>query len=112
MPRTPGIPDSELVTENATEDRNVQRTILRLLPNWGKGPMQLSVLLGALSIPLRTEAIAALDSLAVVTGQMEARLLDTLAQSRGGDWNFIQVRAMPNLYGRDPRLLQFLAEFV
>src|SRR5215813_15542986 len=51
--------------QNATEDRSVQRTILRLMPNWGKGPMQLSVLLGALSIPgLRTEAIAALDSLA------------------------------------------------
>jgi hypothetical protein len=99
--------------QNPTEDQRVQRTVIRLLPIWGTGPIQIRAFLISLSNPgIRGEAIAALDSLAPVTGQVEARLLTEVGNLRRVGWNFIQVRAMPRLYGRDPRLLACLAGFV
>jgi hypothetical protein len=62
--------------QNTGDDQNVRRAVVRLLPNWGHGPMQLNALIGALSIPgVRGEAVKALDSMAPVKGQQETRLL-------------------------------------
>jgi len=92
--------------QNTGDDENVRRAVVRLLPNWGDGPMQLNALIRALSIPgVRGEAVKALDSMAPVKGQQEARLLDNLARLRTGGWRFLQFsscRTAPNLWARPP----------
>ena len=99
--------------ENLNDDENVRRALVRLLPNWGDGPMQLSVFIRALSIPgIRGEAVKALDSVAPVTGQRQARLFDELARLRTGVWGFLHVAGLPKLYGRDPLVLEFLNEWM
>ena len=97
--------------QNTGDDENVRRAVVRLLPNWGDGPMHFNALIRALSIPgVRGEAVKALDSMAPVKGQQEARLLDNLARLRTGGWRFFQVAGLPQIYGRDPRVLDFLKE--
>ena len=99
--------------ENIDDDENVRRALVRLLPNWGDGPMQLNVFIRALSIPgIRGEAVRAMDSMAPARGQRQARLFDELARLRTGGWGFLQVSSLPRLYGRDPLVLEFLSEWM
>jgi len=99
--------------QNTGDDEDVRRAVVRLLPNWGDGPMQLNALIRALSTPgVRGEAVKAMDSMAPLKGQREARLLDNLARLRAGGWNFLQVAALPKIYGRDLRVLDFLKEWM
>jgi len=86
------------LVENINDDENVRRALVRVLPNWGDGPELVGSLIRCLSIPgIRDEAVKALDSMAPVTSQREARLLDELARLRAGGWGYIQIAALPKL---------------
>jgi SMI1 / KNR4 family (SUKH-1) len=59
---------------------------------------------------LRQTAIETFDKMGPVTGDKETRLLATLARLRSGVADHYQVFGLPNLYGRDRRVLDYLTE--
>jgi hypothetical protein len=92
-------------------DVAVRAAILRVLPRWGDTAMHMMAIVRALSMPgVRQTAVEVLDKMGPVTGDKETRLLATLTALRSGFANPYQVSGLPNIYGRDRRILDYLTE--
>jgi Tfp pilus assembly protein PilN len=92
-------------------DVAVRSAIVRVLPRWGDTAMQVMAIVRALSMPgVRQTAVETLDKMGPVTGDKETRLLAILAALRSWVADPYQVSGLPNLYGRDRRILDFLTE--
>jgi len=63
---------------------------------------------GAIVAGLRKTAVETLDKMGPVTGDKETRLLATLTALRSGFANPYRVSSLPNVYGRDWRILDYL----
>ena len=67
----------------------------------------------ALSLPgVRATAVETLDRMGPVTGEKESRLVSELASLRSGAADLIRLSALPALYGRDHRFLNYLNELL
>jgi HEAT repeat protein len=100
------------IVDTEGDDPAVRGAIVRILPKWGH-PFVPHAILRALSLQgVREVAVETLDRMAPVTGEKESRLESELASLRGGVADPIRVSAMPTLYGRDHRLLNFLNELM
>jgi hypothetical protein len=79
------------------------------LSKWEDGFLPTLAVVHALSVPgLRPVAVETLDKMGPVTGQKESRLLAELASLKPGTSKQFRVSGMPGLYGRDPRVLNYL----
>ena len=93
------------------DDVAVRAAIVRVLPRWGDAAMHMMAIVRALSMPgVRQTAVEVLDKMGPVSGDKEPRLLATLAALRSRFADPYQVSGLPNLYGRDRRILDYLTE--
>ncbi len=100
------------IVDTEEDDAAVRGAIVRILPKWGH-PFVPHAIVRALSLPgVRAAAVETLDRMGLVTGEKESRLASELASVRSGVADPIRVSALPSLYGRDPRLLNFLKELM
>jgi len=98
--------------EDEGDDPPVRGAIVGVLPKWGH-PFVPHAIVRALSLRgVRAVAVETLDRMGPVAGERESRLMSELASLRSGVADPIRVSAMPALYGRDHRLLNYLNELL
>jgi hypothetical protein len=92
------------------DDVAVRRAIVLVLPR-GDTAMQVMAIVRVLSLPgVRQTAVETHDKMGPVAGDKETRLLATVAALRSRVADPYQVSGLPNLYGRDRRILDYLTE--
>lgn len=101
--------DDERVARN---DQVVRREAVRALGNWGRDPVSLNVLVGALSIPgLRSTVVETLDQIGPATGPVQARLIAELNSLRADPGKrHLMTQFLPRGYGRDPLVIGYLKD--
>jgi HEAT repeat protein len=99
------------IIESESDDVTVRSAIVRVLPRWGDSPMHRIAILRALSLPgVRPAAVDTLDKMGQARGDKESRLLAELKALRSGVADPYRVSALPVVYGRDRRVLDYLDE--
>ncbi len=97
------------ILDTEGDDAAVRRAIVRILPKWGH-PFVPHAIVRALSLPaVRAAAVETLDRMGPVAAETESRLVSELAALRSGRVDPIRLSALPALYGRDHRLLDYLS---
>jgi HEAT repeat protein len=100
------------IVDTEGDDAAVRGAIVRILPKWGY-PFVPHAIVRALSLRgVRAAAVETLDRMGPVAGEKESRLAGELAFLRSGVADPIRVSALPVLYGRDHRVLNYLNELL
>jgi hypothetical protein len=100
------------IVDSEGDDPAVRGAIIRVLPQW-EHPFVPHAIVLALSLPgVRATAVETLDRMGPVTGEKESRLVSELASLRSGAADLIRLSALPALYGRDHRFLNYLNELL
>jgi hypothetical protein len=95
--------------DQANDDLALRQAIVEALPAWEEGFLPNTALVHALSLPgLRDVAIETLEKMGPVTGPKESRLLTQLESLKPGASKHYRVSAMPGVFGRDHRVLDYL----
>lgn len=107
------------VVSDPEQDLAVRNAIAGIIPTWVQGAEEpeaayaRSSLIRVLSVPgVRATAVETLRTMAPAEGQREARLIADLRSLRSGGYDPGRVAILPQTYGRDPRVVEYLKELL
>src|SRR6185369_14707060 len=101
------------LVEEERDDAVVRSAVVRAFPSWDDAFFPAMAVVRALSLGgVRQAAIETLDRMGSLPPEKDKRLAGELASLQGGSAKLLRVSTMPGLYGKAPRLLDYLKGMV